>query len=166
MYHVRLVVRGGCTGWVWDLGGYTGWVYGWVVGRAIPGTTQPGPRLLEEQARQRSGPRKSHRGWSGWSGAADVLGPTLVRTRTLPHPLRPCRPPGPAPLGRVLLAGKGRDSDLNSIKLVKTAKCHQKVSIRPVIVPIFQNGSGKSPLGFLRFPYWPAFSHKELLGLF
>ena len=32
--------------------------------------------------------------------------------------------------------------------------------------PYFQNGLEKSPLGFLRFPFSPAFSRKELLGLF
>ena len=54
----------------------------------------------------------------------------------------------------------------NSIKLVKTAKCHQNSSKRPVIVPIFKNGLGKSPLEFLGFLFWPAFSPKELMGHF
>ena len=37
------------------------------------------------------------------------------------------------------------------------------MSKRPVIVPISQNGSEKSPLDFLRFPFLAAFSHKELM---
>ena len=32
--------------------------------------------------------------------------------------------------------------------------------------PYIQNGSQKSALDFLRFPLFPAFSHKELMGLF
>ena len=32
--------------------------------------------------------------------------------------------------------------------------------------PYFQNGCQKSALGFLRFPFLPAFSPKELMGLF
>ena len=67
-------------------------------------------------------------------------------------------------LGYAHLRPKGRDYDLISVKLVKTAKCHHKIPKRPVIVPIFKNRLGKSPLGFLRFPYCQAFSHKELLG--
>ena len=50
------------------------------------------------------------------------------------------------------------------VKLVKTAKCHQNMSKRPVLVPIFQNGSRKSPLKILRFPFSVAFSPKELMG--
>ena len=60
----------------------------------------------------------------------------------------------------------GRDSMTFLIKLVKTAKCHQNVSKRPPLVPIFQNGSQKSPLEILRFPYSAAFSPKELMGHF
>ena len=63
-------------------------------------------------------------------------------------------------------SSKRRDSDLNLIKLVKTAKCQRKVSKRPVIVPDSQNGPEKSPLDFLGFTFWPAFSPKELMGLF
>ena len=43
-----------------------------------------------------------------------------------------------------------------SLKYVKKAS----------ISPYFQNGLQKSPLGFLRFPFSRAFSHKELLGHF
>ena len=52
------------------------------------------------------------------------------------------------------------------VKLVKTAMCHQNMLKRPVIVPILQNRSRKSPLDFLGFPFLPAFSHKELMGYF
>ena len=64
------------------------------------------------------------------------------------------------------LTAKGRDLTSFSIKLVKTAECHQNVTKRPVLVPIFQNGSQMSPLEILRFPFWLAFSHKELMGRF
>ena len=50
-----------------------------------------------------------------------------------------------------------------SWNLVKTTKCHQFLCKRPVIVPIFQNGSHLSPLEILRFPFPPAFSGKELM---
>ena len=59
-----------------------------------------------------------------------------------------------------------RDYMTFPIKLVKTVKCHQKVSKRPVIVPISQNRRGKSPLGILGFPFPLAFSRKELMGHF
>ena len=60
----------------------------------------------------------------------------------------------------------GRDSMTFLRKVVKTTKCHQKVSKRPRLVPVSQNGSKKSPLEILRFPLWRAFSHKELMGHF
>ena len=59
-----------------------------------------------------------------------------------------------------------RDSTSFSIKLVKTAECHQNMSKRPTLVPISQNGSRKSPLDILGFPISLAFSHKELMGMF
>ena len=147
----------GCGTGTWD--GYTGWVSGWV----IPG--HPATQL----PRAKGGPSDSEagpvglQGRSGWS-----LGPEyhLVRPSLRPHHSRPCRPSGPAPLGLSLSSGKGRDSRSILIKLVKTAKCHRKVFKRPVIVPNLQNGLKKSPLDFPGFPFYVAFSHKELMGLF
>ena len=99
----------------------------------------------------------------------DVLGPTLGALQPLPT-LR-ARSGSRALPGRGLrLAASwdpyGRDSSPFSIKLVKTMKCHQKVSKRPSLVPNSQNGSKKSPLDFLRIPFSAAFSHKELMGCF
>ena len=79
------------------------------------------------------------------------------------HPAGPVRPPEAFPGRGLGSSGKGRDYGYILRKLVKTAKCHRKVSIRPAVVPVCQNGVGKSPLEFLRFPIWLAFSHKELM---
>ena len=85
------------------------------------------------------------------------------------HPAGPVgllwSPPCPEPCYPALQP-KGRDSMTFLIKLVKRAKCHRICLKRPVIVPIFQNGVKKSPLGFLGFLFLPAFSHKELMGRF
>ena len=70
-------------------GGYTGWVYGWVVGRAIPGT-QPaakgGPRYSE------AGPVSPCRGLE-WvvpgAGIPCAPGPTLACCQ---GPVGPCGP--------------------------------------------------------------------------
>ena len=96
--------------------------------------------LRVSQYRCASGPRTTHSGHKGLRG--------------------PLRCPGTS------LRAKRRDSMTFPIKLVKTTECHQKSPKRPVIVPVFQNGSGKSPLDFPGFLFWPAFSHKELMGLF
>ena len=102
------------------------------------------------------------------------MGPTPSRTiisqvRPLTTPAGPGRY-SPAP-GRGLPvsspgSGRGRDSMPFPVKLVKTAKCHRNVMKRPVIVPKSQNGVQKSPLDFLGFTFWPAFSPKELMGHF
>ena len=102
-----------------------------------------------------------------------------MQAGTVPFACDPGRPePTPAGPGRYSPAPgrglpgsssssrSGRDMDLFSVKLVKTAKCHQKVTKRPSLVPIFQNGSRKSPLDILGKPFCSAFSHKELMGLF
>ena len=73
---------------------YNGWVYrvgitGGYTGVAIPGYYQP-PR--EEGLRQRSGPRKACRAWSGWSeGWARVPGCSAAG-RPCTHPSGPVGP--------------------------------------------------------------------------
>ena len=57
-------------------------------------------------------------------GRSCPAGPPCTRTLQMP------------PLGQ-----KGRDFSHFTVKLVKTRKCHQKVSIRPLIVPIYKTGS-------------------------
>ena len=145
-------------------GGYTGWVI-------------PGPSTIPSQlARQGADPEPAERapealagagvgGFWGWDRPLRVVPGTSAQPRT--HPSGPVGPPAGALPGTGLgSSGKGRDSYLNSVKLVKTAECHRKVFKRPVIVPIFKNGSQSSPLDFLGFPVLPAFSPKELMGLF
>ena len=155
------------------LGGYLGWYTGWVIRVGIPGgywegVPSPPTCCCEEHPptsdrRERAHPagwvgRKQGAGITGLGTAAGTAPGTTLRARSapcrgLPVP-GPCRDP------------PGRDLTSFPVKLVKTAKCHRKVSIRPVIVPNLKNGSIKSPLDFLRFPLYAAFSHKELMGRF
>ena len=140
-----------------------GWVYGWgipgwVQGRAIPGT-QP-PWKAEPWTAKRA-PEAPARGLE-WvvQGAAPARAPGT----TTPGPCRALRArfavPGPLPASWPIR----RDSTSIPIKLVKTTKCHRKASKRPPVVPNSQNGSQKSPLEILGFPFSLAFSHKELMG--
>ena len=141
----------------------------------IPGGYSPGPPSRpaasppspgEQSQTQRSGPVGPAGAGVVGSGAAGV---TVGGDGLLYHPTGPVGPTGPslyrtpqnAHLGPI-----GRDLRSFLIKLVKTVKCRRKVCKRPVIVPNIQNGSGKSPLGFLRFPFSSAFSRKELMGPF
>ena len=148
-----------CGQWCAGRGMVPGWVYGWVLGRAIPVPTQ---HVESGGSRQRSGPRKACRAWSGWSGPA--------------APARLQNPPsGP---GRLWLPGSG-PSPLNAASWpirarfqLNNCKVSQNHGVSPKYVheachsPYFQNGSQMSTLQFLRFPFWLAFSHKELIGLF
>ena len=154
-------------------GGY--WVRraGWVYRVGNTGTYRPAicPRAEVPTASQR--PQGAGPALQG-QGGLDAGGDRPLRVTRYPgtsgdHPAGSGRY-SPAP-GRGLpvtssSSGKGRDSTSFLIKLVKTAKCHQKVSKRPTLVPDFQNGSRKSPLDFLGNTFSPAFSHKELMGLF
>ena len=158
-YQGEVVGVQGCTG----PGGYTGWVYR--VG--VPGSTTQPPCAREEQAqpakRAPDGPAGAGSGWVGCSGRVTGGGTaprTTLRarsgTRTLPVL-------GPSECRLLAITARFHSYSRN---LVKTAKCHQNVTKRPVIVPISQNGSRKSPLDFLGFTFWLAFSHKELMGHF
>ena len=144
----------------------TGRVYRVGTGRVyrVGNTGYPAPRQVQHpqgHPDSEAGPG-SPRGWSGWSGwpspldrwAPAVPGTTL-RARSVPLQGPPCTWP--------CSPGKGRDYGYISVKLVKTAKCHRKSRKRPPVVPIFQNGSKKSPLDFLGFPLLLAFSPKELM---
>ena len=153
-----------CIGQVGTRVGVPGWVY-WVGTRVgyTGCTTQP-PRFARgEVPTAEGGPRKPCRGWSGWSGARTdrrLYGPWY-------HPSGPVGPLQGPPCTRVLGNAAswpiGRDLTSFLVKLVEMTKCRQKSCKRPVIVPIFQNGSEKSPLEILRFPIYVAFSHKELM---
>ena len=107
-------------------------------------------------------PEAPGRGWSGWSlRAAPYVrthpsGPVLSPAGSLPG--APRANPGSWPIRarfHVFLVKHCQNRGVSP-------KCVEKASVSPC----FQNGLGKSPLRFLRFPYSPAFSHKELSGHF
>ena len=52
------------------------------------------------------------------------------------------------------------------LKLSQNREVSPKYDEKAYHSPYFQNGPQKSPLGILRFPFLPAFSCKELMGLF
>ena len=56
--------------------------------------------------------------------------------------------------------------DLILLKVSQKDEVSSKYPQKACHSPYIQNGPGKSPLGFLRFPFWPAFSHKELMTHF
>ena len=131
-----------------------GWVYR-VGNTGSRGTTQP-PRARDQGTPdQRSGPRKPLLGgWSGWVWGGGPVPFACPRVRP-PIPLPTLRarsvPEAPPWQGARLLGQKGRDSMTFTLKLVKTAKCHQKVSIRPPLLPISKTGSGIHLLKFQDF---------------
>ena len=136
------------------LGGYTGWV--------IPGPPYR-PRCSQGGSTPaKRAPEAPSRGWSGW-----VWG--RVRPSLLPHhSLRsgPLRWVAASPRANSrLLANKARFQSYFS-------KVSQNQGVSPVYVekachsPYFQNRLQKSALKILRFPFLPAFSHKELSGRF
>ena len=131
---------GGSWGGVWYRGGYTGWVYG----RVIPVPSQLPARRSDIQ---RSGPvGPAGAGVVGYlTGCARAPGPpTPLRygARFAVQDLSPSKAAS-GPIRRELVN--------ISIKLVKTAECHQNIRKRPVIVPIFKTGSESHLLKFLEF---------------
>ena len=114
------------------------------------------------------------------------------RSRTAKRARRPCRAgvvvlelgtPGlagpPTPCGRGPLRCPATPPRANAASWPIKARFHDiycKVSQKCIVSPKYhekachspylQNGLGKSPLEILRFLFWPAFSHKELMGLF
>ena len=156
-----------CTGWC-GAGYGTRWVYGVGIRVGIPGSTQPSSCPREEvPSTAKRAPEPPCRG-GGVGGTGDWTRDPGVRWAgryipTLRARSVPCRAlPGIylriahlRPIWRELTSYPGN--------LVKTAKCRRKVSKRPVIVPICQNGVGKSPLEIPRFPKVAAFSPKELM---
>ena len=61
---------------------------------------------------------------------------------------------------------KGARIDLILHKVSQNGQVSPKYIEKASHSPYIQNGLGKSPLEILRFPFWPAFSCKELMGLF
>ena len=137
-WHGTAATLGTGMGPGWYQGGYTGWV----PGRGIP-VYYPATLLCCEEDPPTSDRRERALLQAGWVGCR-VRGLRCSAAGTVPCTTTPCGraralqalyrgPRGLPPLGP-----KGRDSMTYSIKLVKTAKCHQKCLKRPVIVPIFK----------------------------
>ena len=147
----------------------TGWVYR-VGNREVYPPSHPATLLEEDpRSRQRSGPRKPCRGWSGWPAGSGrtrcSAAGTAISPPSGPGRSSPASPPWDMPLECRLWANMARFQSfywkLSQNDEVSTKKC-EKASHSPY----FQNGCQKSPLGFLGFPYLRAFSHKELMGHF
>ena len=139
------------TGWVYRVGiweGYTGY---YPAAKDVPVKRRPD---------QRSGPRKP-KGleWVGLAAAPSTSAPTL-RARSawagLPGAPRAKAASGPITARFSYILLKVSQNDEVSPLFTEKA-CHS---------PCSQNGLQKSPLEKLRFPFWPAFSCKELMGLF
>ena len=71
---------------------------------------------------------------------------TTLRARSVPCGPFPVQDPQNAALGP-----KGRDFIIFTVKLVKTTKCHLKVSMRPLIVPVSKMASKSHLLIFSDF---------------
>ena len=132
-------------------------------GRAIPGTHRPRKEGPETAKRAPEAPAR------GLEWVVSGAGCVSLGVRLLDHPAGPVgppvAPPCPGPLEPRLLANKAR-IDLFYCKVSQNLRVSPKSSHKASHSPYFQNGLIKSPLDFLRFPVLPAFSHKELMGLF
>ena len=158
-----LVVHGGVQGrgvpvgygdWVGTGGGYTG---------VLP--SHPAPRE-EDPADSGAGPGSSCRElewvvcrvWTRDTGGRS--GPPFGPGRS---------PPGSPPCPSLTNAASG---PIGARLRLHFSKVSQNDEVSPENVykashsPCFQNGSQKSALDFLGFPFLRAFSHKELIGLF
>ena len=142
-------------------GGYgLGRVYGWVLGRVIPGTTQPHCKAEHVPA------KRAPEGLQG----LEWVGTCIARPSYPDHPLR-CAP-GPAPLSGYLSPGKAASGPIKARFHDIYTKVSQKRGVSPKYVhkachsPCSQNTAQKSPLEILRFTFIPAFSHKELMAHF
>ena len=150
------------AGWVYRVG-IPGWVTGWVYREGYTGT-QPAARGGLQI--QRSGPPEALQGleWGGiWR--PDARGALQVRTT----PAGPGRSLWALPVRTLRFAAswpiKAR-FDLISLKVSQNHGVSPKYVKKASHSPYIQNGLGKSPLEFPRFPFMPAFSHKELMAPF
>ena len=148
---------------------------GWVPGWCRPGGYQGGlyrgstPSHLLARGRpisQRSGPVRLLQG--AWSGGDMGLDACRRRCSWVPPcgPGQACCPPCTQdPLNAASWPIRARFRPLYT-KLSENREVSPKYVDKACLSPYSQNGSQKSPLRFLRFPYLVAFSHKELMGLF
>ena len=131
------------------LGMVPGWVSGWVYRVGNQGVL---PSHLPEEPTRRPATRGSgpccRQGGSdaGWAdapgdGQDHPAGP-VGRAQALP----PC-----PSLANAVSGPKGRDLASFPVKLVRTARCHQNMSIRPPIVPVSKTGPKSHLLKFSDF---------------
>ena len=131
---------------------------GWVGGGVIPGPTD---QLLEERyPDSEAGPVASCREAEWVVGVARTpgdhpAGPVGTTRGPSLSPPRECR----------LWANKARFKVL-LLELSQNRGVSPEYVEKACRSPYFQNTVQKSALDFLGFPYFPAFSHKELIGLF
>ena len=138
---------------VYSTGGYTGWVYRVGIPGCIPGSTQ----LSGEQSHtSEAGPEALREGWSGWVWGCGRYWVRWAGTGISP-PCGPGRSPAGPSLGDTLgyahLRPNERELTSFTRNLVKTAKCQQNMSKRPVIVPIFKTATKSHLLKFPDFHY-------------
>ena len=134
--------------------GYTGY---------YPATQLRGRPTAKRSMNQRSGPRKALQGPGVGGFMHSAPGRPVPPLR---GPVGALQAPPCTSSSKPASWPKGRDLTSFLGNLVKTRKCRLKVSKRPLIVPICQNGSRKSPLEILGFPFSLAFSPKELMDHF
>ena len=161
VYSGGVRVRGACREGI--QGGYTGWV----LGRAIPVYYPAGcceePTLTAKRAPEAP---------VGLEWVVRVGGDYGVwgrrRGRSYPHPPGPVGPPGPS-LGydlRMPPHSQRARYHLIPYKVSQNRRVSLKYVHKASHTPCFQNGLQKSPLDFLEIPFWPVFSHKELMAPF
>ena len=147
------VRHGWCTGWVWYRVGIREGLY-----RVLPsrqGRPTPSGGMTAKRAPE------AHRAGVGGHAVA----PRDVRT----HPSGPVGPGQALPGAPRAIAASGPIKARIEVILLKVS---QNGIVSPENVekachsPYVQNGLEKSPLEILRFSFWPAFSHKELMVLF
>ena len=127
----------------------------------------PPSTLLARRAYvQRSGPGRPCRGlewWYIWPGAP--AGPCTTPAGPGRSPAEPSLDMAQLPGKRRLLANKVRFSNI-LLKVSQNGEVSTIFHQKACHSPYFQNRLRMSPLEILRFPVWPAFSHKELMGHF
>ena len=165
MHDAATVVYARPLGWA----GLARWVY-----RVGNTGTYPGSCLLALRSRRQ--PATAGSGPSCREGGLEAGGtdPFAYRVSPSGHPS-----PEPTLRARSLLPRPWRGAPWFWARALKTAtfqviscKVSQNDGVSPKYVkkachsPCSQNGLGMSPLGILGFPFWRAFSHKELMVLF
>ena len=154
----RWVYQGGCTG-VGIQGGYTR------VG--VPGEYPAIPSPPADQRPEGAGPA-CRAGWVG-SRVGVQLGTVFGGGDGPSTPLRgPVGPGRPSLAGTLQMPPLGNKARLTSYfyKVSQNGRVSPEYVEKACHSPYLQNGPVKSPLEILRFPILPAFSRKELMGLF